>query len=171
MHNVAGLCAAPMVSLCDNMSARVSQHWKQDAVLEVQIEIQQVAQSGVKNNNTRDRLQRGRRLCISFKMAGATAAPSRRRFGALRRMFRAAQGKGMQSRTAADRSPAEDGEQLASPETSQRSSRQKPARLEIEVMAEAATPAAAQWQLRDNSVYSPVVRPPMDFSCLKVRLL
>lgn len=94
---------------------------------------------------------------LGFKMADTCPAPSRQRFGGLRRMMRSVRRTGLQPSEAAIKAQT----QVGSPSTveSQRDKRQqqqRPPGLDITVVADAATPAAPHWQCRDNSVYSPL---------------
>ena len=94
---------------------------------------------------------------LVFTMADTCAAPSRQRFGGLRRMMRSVRRTGMQSGETV--SKAQTQVRSPSPMESQREKRQqqqRPPGLDITVVADAATPAAPHWQFRDNSVYSPL---------------
>lgn len=99
-------------------------------------------------------------------MTLSVAPPSRRRFGGLRRMFRSAHSKGSVSAASTDEQLQKDTQQAPSAAApvapTCEDPLQKPApavQLQIHAAADVATPAAAQWQLRDNSIYSPAVQP------------
>jgi hypothetical protein len=97
------------------------------------------------------------RLVVKLSMTAMTAPPARQRFGGLRRMLQAARRKGVKTTDIAAEANASPSP--PSPVESQRGLRQqeeKPAPLEIMVIADAATPAAPLWQLRNNSVFSPI---------------